>query len=289
MANRLLRYLAVKVGAGLAIGLTRTPPMRQPRRQAAQLKPILTRIQEIESRVRRVELAPPPKFDVSGEEIAALGTLVSSHKEDIADLHEAILRAEHRNAEQVEAFEQKVALVEQLLPAHIDACVDAKMAELEQRVRDEFQEIHYRTVAAFDASIESRLVGRITALETTLVEQSQALVSLREKSLKTDDNLQRLLAAVEKLCARAEAQAQMAMVAPPPVPESPNATVPESPKAQESLPPDSQPAFRRADAAREPESAFAGAYRSFQQPRRAMQTVGVAILGIVFLGFRLFR
>ena len=152
-----------------------------------------------------------------------------------------------------------MALVEQQVPAHIEASVNAKMAELEQKLRGEFQEIHHRTVDAFVETIESRVVGRITALETSLVEQSQSIVSLREKSLKTDDNLQRLLDAVEKLCARAQAQVQIAITEPPKAPE--------------------------------PELAVAGAAvrRELSSPRPAMKSVGVAILGLAFLGFRFIR
>ena len=108
----------------------------------------------------------------------------------------------------VEAFGQKVALLEQQVPMHIEASISARMTELEHRLRGEFQEVHHRTVDAFADTIEQRVVGRIAALEASLIEQSHSIVSLREKSLKTDDNLQRLLGAVEKLCAKAEAQAQ---------------------------------------------------------------------------------
>src|ERR1017187_10186133 len=209
MANRLLRNIAVKIGAGLATGFALTLATRQTRRPARNLTPILTRIEDIESRVTRVELAPPVAAP-SPEEIEALGTLVSSQSEDIAGLRQEIQRIERRNAEQVEAFGQQVALVEQQAPLHIEASVNAKRAGLEQRLRGEFQEIHRRTVDAFVEAIENRVVCRIAVLENSLIEQSHSIVSLREKSLKTDDNLNRLLEAVEKLCSRTEAQAQLA-------------------------------------------------------------------------------
>ena len=128
-----------------------------------------------------------------------MGTLVSSQSEDIAALREDIQRIERRNAEQIEAFGQKVVMLERQVPAHIETSVNAKMAELEERLRGEFRDIHYRTVDAFAETIENRVVGRITALENSLIEQSHSIVALREKSLKTDDNLTRLLEAVEKL------------------------------------------------------------------------------------------
>ena len=274
MANRLLRSFAVKIGAGLATALSLTSATRRPRRQTLHINPILSRIQDIENRVTRVELAPPPQAGLSGEEIEALETLVSSQSEDIAGLRESLLRIEHRNAGQAEVFGQKVALVEQQLPAFIEASVNARMAELEQRLRGEFQEVHNKTVDAFVSTIENRVVGRIEALEKSLAGQSQSIAALREKSLKTDDNLQRLLVAVEKLCARAEAQAQIPVVAPPPLPEA-------RPAAEQTA--------HKAEAEPGPDLAFAGGGYHPPPARRAMKTVGVAILGLAFLGFRLLR
>ena len=106
---------------------------------------------------------------------------------------------------------------------HIEASISTKMTELERKLRGEFHEIHHRTIDAFAETIERRVVDRITMIEANLIEQSHSIVSLRERSNKTDDNLQRLLDAVEKLCARAEAQSQVqaqaqsqAAPAPPP-------------------------------------------------------------------------
>jgi hypothetical protein len=297
MANRLLRSIAVKIGAGLATGFTLSLASRRPRRPTPNLAPLLTRIEDIESRVTRVELTGSAVVAPAPEEIEALGTLVSSQSEDIASLRDEIRRIERHNVEQVEAFGQKVALVEQQVPAHIETSVNARMAELEQRLRGEFQEIHHRTVDAFVETIEHRVVGRIAALENSLAEQSQSIVSLREKSLQTDDNLQRLLEAVEKLCTRVEAQAQIALLSRPSrLPEAQPPAAPEASaetRVQESFASHYQRALAReaeVKAAPEPESAFANTARSAHPQRRDMKSVGVAaLLGLAILGFRLIR
>ncbi len=262
MASRLLRKIAVTIGAGLATGFSLGAASRKMRRPSPNLTPVLTRIEDIETRVARVELAPVPAVP-SPEEIDALSTLVSTQSEDIATLRQTIERIEHRNAEQAEAFEQKLAQVEQQVPAHIEASVNAKIAELEEKMRGEFQEIHHRTVDAFVETLEQRVVGRIAALENSLVEQSNSITALREKSLKTDDNLQRLLEAVEKLVTRTEAQAQIVAAKLAPAPEPP-------PEPEREL-------------------EFSGARAGSSSPRLGMKAASVAIVGLAFLGFRLFR
>src|SRR5579871_6004223 len=132
MANRLLRRIAVTIGAGLAAGIGRKLVTRQIFRVAPDPS-ILLRLDEIESRVSRVEIAPQMVSSPSAEEIEALSTLVSSQREDIVALRQDIQRIERRNAEQAETFGQKVALIEHQLPAHIETSVNSKMADLEEK------------------------------------------------------------------------------------------------------------------------------------------------------------
>jgi len=302
MANRLLRNIAVTIGAGLALGVGRKLTHRPTRRSTPNFHPILSRLEDIEGRVARFELAPPPRFDAPApEEIEALGTLVSSQSEDIASLRQDIQRIEHHNASMAEAFGQKVALLEQQVPIHIETNVAARMTELEQRLRGEFQEIHHRTVDAFADTIEQRVVTRINSIENSLIEHSHSIVSLREKSLKTDEHLQRLLEAVEKLCIRAESKSQIALLAaePPadlrerPLPQAPG----DVPAPAETLhnplpepnfevhaapPPEPQPEF-------EPEYAPARNGTGEHSSRGTIKPMGMAILGLAILGLRLFR
>jgi len=331
MANRLLRNIAVTIGAGLAAGIGLRLASRQPRRPAPSIHPILSRLEAIEGRVSRVEFVPSRLTSQTPDEIAALGTLVSSQSEHIALLREDILRIERRNAEQAEAFGQKVALLEHLVPTQIEACVTAKMAEFERRLRGEFQDIHHRTVDTFADAVEKRVIGRIVAIEDRLIAQSHSIGSLREKSLKTDDHLQRLLEAVEKLCQRAEEQSQIALMqidqpAPPPaLPASPfsEASLPQALVSEAPLPvapvQDVQPVSPLPvqpepvpipQALREPpwlqptlvahyqdgldrevkiEPHFAHVNGNYAKASRGLKPMGMAILGLAVLGFRLIR
>src|SRR5215472_16913921 len=127
MANRLLRNIAVTIGAGLAVGLGRKA-VRRLHAPAVNLSPIFTRLDEIEHRVTCVEHASPRVIAPTPEEIEALGTLVSSQHEDIEDLRRQICATERRNAEQVEVFGKKLAVVEQQLSLRIEAQVGGRMA-----------------------------------------------------------------------------------------------------------------------------------------------------------------
>jgi hypothetical protein len=320
MANRLLRNIAVSIGAGLALGLGRKLTPRRPRPSAPNLSPILNRLEDIENRVMRFEHTPQFPQSPAPEEIEALGTLVSSQSEDIASIREDILRIEHRNAEMAEAFGQKVALLEQQVPIHIESSIAARMTELEHRLRGEFQEIHHRTVDAFADTIEKRVVGRINHIENSLIEHSHSIVSLREKSVKTDDHLQRLLEAVEKLCARAEAQSQIVLVpSEPPAPMPPASLLhpsdmPAPAASREAAPRHNEPVHRELvysgpeessanhferpaepqwepepQHEPEPELAHTIVRRSESHLRNGVKPVGMAILGLAILGFRLLR
>ncbi|MDQ6663547.1 MAG: hypothetical protein M3Z23_04055 [Acidobacteriota bacterium] len=77
---------------------------------------------------------------------------------------------------------------------------------LEQKLQSDFRQTHSRTVDLFAQTIDSKVGQRISALEQNLPEHSNTIVSLREKSLSTDENLQTILAAVEKLCAETAAR-----------------------------------------------------------------------------------
>jgi hypothetical protein len=293
MANRLLRNIAVTIGAGLAVGLAKRPGGKPAHRPASHLNPILNRLDAIESRVARVELAPPQVTVPSPDEIDAIGTLVSSQSEDIESLRRQVYEIERRNAEQVEAFGQKLALMEQQVPMQIEARVAGQMADLEKRLRCEFESIHAKTVDAFTQTIEDRVIGRIHLLENSLVDQAQAITTLREKSYRTDENLQKLLTAVEKLCEKAETRSQVPI--PPPPPQAAPQPEPAA-STDESFAAYYRRAISTAGAllpARgpEPELAYAGAPgpAPASPVRREMKSFGLSLLGLAILGLRIIR
>jgi len=188
-------------------------------------------------------------------------------------------------------FGKKLAVVEQQLSLRIEAQVGGRMAELEQQLRGEFEQVHARTVDAFVQTIENRVIGRIGTLESSLVNQAQEITVLREKTTKTDESLKKLLAAVERLCERAEERAQVPLVTPPAAEEAAPA------QAQESFAAHYQRAIAQTETALpdpeprpEPQLQYAASAGVRQDSfRREMQSFGLSLIGLAILGLRLIR
>lgn len=242
-----------------------------------------------------MELAPPAVAGPSPEEIEALSTLVFTQRSDLSALRSDLLAIEQRQAEQVASFSQKLAQVEQHFPTEIEARVNARMAELESKLRVEFEDIHARTVDAFARTIETRVVDRIARLEQNLMSQSQAIVSLRERSNQTDEHLQKLLGAVERLCERAELQSKIQILPESPGRHSAAPVLPEDP----ALPDTNFASMYQRELDRtslpepKPELVYAVASAGSASPRATRRGGGsfaLSLLGIAaFVGSRLIR
>ena len=232
MSNSILKGLAVTFGAGLAFGIgAKLGRTSTPRRSDSilDLEPLVDRLDTIEDRIQHVEkrfgdrsqtatrlehLGP----DVLDRNFGEMDSRFAAQTRQLEDLRQEILTIESRSTTQVAAFSQKLSEVEARLPAQIEAGIGERISALEQKLQADFQQTHSRTVDMFVETIESKVVQRISALEQSLAEHSQTIVGLREKSFSTDENLQKLLAAVEKLCnqtaVRHEPSAQYSDVSP---------------------------------------------------------------------------
>jgi hypothetical protein len=204
---RLLRHVAVTIGGSVArfANLERSFKRRRP---VPVSRHILARIEGLEKRLSHIEpLASVPA--ISPEAITHLHAQLSGSSEDILVLRRNIDRTQRRSAARAEALDAQIRLMQRWMSARIDAVVEAKMAELDKRLSGEFEQIRRRTVDLLAGTLESALLARISAIENNLVEQSQAIALIREKLLKTDDTLKRLLHSMEEICARAESRTKI--------------------------------------------------------------------------------
>jgi len=101
------------------------------------------------------------------------------------------------------------------IPAIVQSTVDVRFREVEQRLQQDFDEAQSRSMAAFVDTLQTRVVDRINTLETNLAGQSEAIGKLRDTSLRTDENLQKMLVGIERLVDQSRA------AAPPPASQAP--------------------------------------------------------------------
>jgi hypothetical protein len=206
MANSLIKGLALTLGGGLAVGLgikigqNATPPQ-----EAIDFGPVLDRIEGVESRIVNVETAHATLAALSDQgpmvipSVQDLEARVNAHTNEVEVLRAAIQRATEKSNARIDELGSAVHGLEAKLPTLIDSSIKPKFEELHERVQREMQETASQTLEVFADRIQARVVEKITSIEGDLTRQSEAINDLRDYSLKTDQNLQRLLAGVENL------------------------------------------------------------------------------------------
>jgi hypothetical protein len=266
MANSLMKGLAITLGGGLAVGLgikigqSAAPPALPV--EQIDFGPVLDRIEGVENRIVVVETAmkePGPMFIPSVQD---LEDRVHAQSSEVEALRAAIQRATEIHDSRIDKLGYTVSNLEAKLPELIDQSIKPKFEELHERVQREMQETASQTLEIFADRIQSRVVEKIASIEGDLGRQSEAINDLRDYSLKTDQNLQRLLAGVENLADKinrkfdgppeASRTSPMARTAPttptPPVPASGSVqalatpAIPTVPEQKPATPPASGPA-----------------------------------------------
>jgi thioredoxin-like negative regulator of GroEL len=97
------------------------------------------------------------------------------------------------------AVERTVSDLEARLPQMIEEAVTKRFHNMASRLQQEIEETHVRTLETFVKNIQVKLVQRVSALETDMARQADAMNQLREYSQRTEDNLSRLITGVDKL------------------------------------------------------------------------------------------
>jgi TolA-binding protein len=210
MANSVIKGLALTLGTGIAVGLgvkigqSTMPPPPQP--ESVDLTPVLDRIEGVENRIVSVESSHASlaqKLTETGPmvipSLQELEDKVRAHDSEVEALRAAIQRAGEKHDARIDDLGYVVSSLQTRIPELIDQSIHPKFEELHERVQREMQETASQTLEMFADRIQSRVVEKITSIEGDLGRQSEAINDLRDYSLKTDQNLQRLLAGVENL------------------------------------------------------------------------------------------
>ncbi len=239
MMKSVLKTLAISFGGGLALGAGMRLAQGPAKASAPpiNLDPLLARLKDVESRIVEMEttehaapaasMPAPPVF--VEKTLAAFESKLAAQLTDVEQL-----RGEIRHVD------QRLGELDTQLPVLIQSTVDVRFREVEQKLQRDFEEAQSRSMAAFVETLQTKVVERISTLETNLAEQSQVIGKLRDASVRSDENLQKMLAGIERLVDQSKAPPPAA-ASPPPPPE-----------------PVAEPAAAPREAAAEPEPHFAG-------------------------------
>jgi DNA-binding NarL/FixJ family response regulator len=154
---------------------------------AEGIRPILDRLEEIEGRIGEMETG----------ETAVPGNVRGWLNTQIADTF--------RDSSGPGGTGKDIALgrtitdIEARLPRMIEEAVTARFQNMATKLQQEIEETHLRTLETFVKNIQVKLVQRVSALETDMGRQAEAMIQLREYSQRTEDNLSRLISGVDKL------------------------------------------------------------------------------------------
>jgi DNA repair exonuclease SbcCD ATPase subunit len=146
------------------------------------IRPILDRLDEIDNRVAQMEDgdAPVPSNP--------RGWLTHELADSFSDPKGESLSVS-RTAGELEAR----------LPEMIEEAVTRRFNQMADKLQQEIEETHVRTLETFVKNIQVKLVQRVSALEQDMSKQAEAMHQLREYSQRTEDNLSRLISGVDKL------------------------------------------------------------------------------------------
>ncbi len=241
---------------GAGIRLTQGPARASREEPPVDLNPLLTRLQGVENRIVEIEsvgTAPSAAPSISEKTLAAFESRLAAQLGDVEQLRgdvDVIDRRVDKLHAQIPAVVQSTldvrvgevqqklqrnfeeaqnrsmaAFVETLqsriveIPAIVQSTVDVRFNEVQHKLQQDFEEAQSRSMAAFVDTLQSRVVDRINTLETNLAGQSEAIGKLRDTSLRTDENLQKMLVGIERLVDQSHATAPAAPPAAEPAPE----------------------------------------------------------------------
>ena len=199
--------VAIAVGAGVAAGFASLLGKRRiPVRRAGRnpLEPLMERLDRIESRVTLAENIAAPDLSLT----------FAAHAEQLELLRSSAAEGERLAAAEIRLSQECFQEFAASLPAAIDAMVTPRVEDLRERLRTDMEESVAITLQTFELAFHDRVSARIDAVEQRLLGQSETLADLRLRASTADQNLQKLVDAVEKLCEQ-DAVAATAEPAPP--------------------------------------------------------------------------
>ena len=176
------------------------------------LELLLDRLESIEARLNAVEAHPVAAAgDIS---LADLDLRMKQQTTDIETLQVQLSETRQKVAVEVTTVERRLdqvareipAILESLLETMLETTLGPRVEDLRARLRAETLESVEATLARFEQTIDSKVSVRVSTLEKALIDQAAIVTTLSQRAVEAELNLQRLIAAVEKLCERTDAR-----------------------------------------------------------------------------------
>jgi hypothetical protein len=189
MAIKILKGLAVVAGTGLAIGFgnkrrKQAPWVSDKSDSGFPIQPLLERLDRIEARMSAVEARPVSEAGSDG--LAQLDHVVQRQTQDLQTLRVQV--------------ERRFAEVAKEVPAILESLLDPRVEDLRTRLRAEMRESVESTLVSFERKLDHKVSVRIATLENSLIDQSTAVTALGQRAIEAEENFQKLISAVERLC-----------------------------------------------------------------------------------------
>lgn len=199
MFGKIFKGLAIAAGVGFAIGSVGLSKRRaQGRfRNSSERQRLYERLDRVESRIAAVEALPSPAA-AAGE----LNVRLEAQAGDIEALRLQMAEYRQKLAADIASLEKHLADVTKGIPAMLESIVAPRVDDLRLRLRSEMQQSLTASLTTFERSIDDKVSDRISALEKAMLDQSALVTTLSQRAIESDMNLQRLIAAVERLCDR---------------------------------------------------------------------------------------
>jgi hypothetical protein len=187
MASNILKGFTLAAGTGLALGFGKTRFRQTAAMSITPSDNVLTAEQLLE-RLDRIE--------------ARIGAVDGSENSAAAELG---VRVE-RQAKMIETLKVQLNGTRHSLESTLEATIGPRIDDLRSRLRAEVLESVNSALATFERMIDAKVSLRVSTIEKALIEQSSSIRDLSQRTLATEANLQRLISAVERLCAQKDGQ-----------------------------------------------------------------------------------
>ena len=211
MVKKFVTGLAISVGAGLAIAATTRASRKglwHPAKTGGTLTPVTIRVH---TAAPRTEATHTEVATLSDSQMALTVNRVANTAEpdetptslqrsaELAEIKVMIETLDQRSNEMLSTVNQRIDDLQSHLPRFIDVKVTARIREVEERLRTEFQDEQSKTLDAFLRTLEQKVLPRLTLVEDAVGAQGAEIGHMRKRIEKTDETLDRVLDRIEKV------------------------------------------------------------------------------------------